>query len=139
MKKFLFCIAALFCFIIIPSCSSDESDEPGNTSTVAGTWVGDDYDKFYSNVSITFTSNGTGTASIDHHGAYTSVRRAQFTYKVKGNTVTTKGTISSANSDGETDTSDFDIKYEVRGDKLVVISGSNGWYTNVVRSYKKDW
>lgn len=138
MKNFLFCIAVLFCFMIIPSCSSDESDEPGNTSAVVGTWVGDDYDEFYSNIAITFSSNGTGTASIDHHGAFTTVRRAQFTYKVKGNTVTTKGTMSSANSDGETDTSDFNNKYEVRGNKLIVISGS-AWYMSNVSSYKKDW
>lgn len=135
MKNIYSIIALLLMAIaaIFPSCSSDE---PGDTSLVEGTWIGDDYDHFYSNVTITFNSDGTGTASIDHHGAYTAIYRGQFTYKVKGKTVTTKGTLGSANSDGETDTQDFNNKYEVQGNKLIVVSG-NGWYTNCVRSYKK--
>lgn len=129
----LFAVVA-FCFT---ACSEDNGDdEPGNNANVVGTWRGAEYDHFYSNVTITFNSDGSGSATIDHSGAYTSIRRAEFTYKVKGNKVTTKGVLGSANSDGETDTQDFNNTYEVSGNTLYVKSG-NGWYTGVVQSYTK--
>lgn len=134
MRHFFSIIALLLVIAICPACSSDE---PGDTSLVEGTWTGDDYDHFYSNVKITFKSDGTGTATIDHTGAFISIRKAQFTYKVKGKTVTTKGTLASGNSDGEADTQDFNNKYEVSGNKLKVVSGTK-WYTNNVSSYRRQ-
>lgn len=134
MKKICYVISLLLFFVVFTSCNNDE---PGDTSAVVGTWYGDDYDNFYSNVTITFKSDGTGSATIDHYGALTSIRRGEFTYKVKGKTVTTKGFLGKANSDGEADTQDFNNKYEIQGNKLIVVSGSN-WYTNSVKSYKKE-
>lgn len=133
--------AILFAFLTVMIAMTNitacgDSDEPGNTSSVAGKWVGDDYDTFYSNVSITFNQDGTGTATMEHYGSYLSVYRASFTYKVKGNKVTTKGTISNGNSDGEANTQDFNNTYEVSGNKLYVKSGNN-WYTSNVKSYRK--
>ena len=126
----------LFMAAMVTACGKD--DEPGNTSKVEGTWVGDDYDSFYSNVRISFDSNGTGTATIDHYGAYSSSRVAYFTYKVKGNTVTTKGTMASANSDGDSDTQDFNNTYKIDGNILKVQKG-NSWYTSSVRSYRRSY
>ena len=140
MKKLHAIFALLFISlaVILPSCSKD--DEPGgdsgNAADVVGTWRGDDYDHFYSGVSITFNSDGTGWAKLEHEGKYISMYRAEFTYKVKGKTVTTNGTLVSANSDGETNIQDFNNKYEVDGNQLIVKSG-NGWYTGVVRTYRK--
>lgn len=139
MKKLqsIFALIFLTLAVILPSCSKDdEADFNGESANVVGTWRGDDYDHFYSNVTITFNSDGTGSATLDHQGSYISMYRAEFTYKVKGNTITTKGTLASANSDGETSTQDFNNKYEVDGNQLIVKSG-NGWYTGVVNSYRK--
>lgn len=138
MKKFwllltiAFCCTTMFC-----ACGGNDDDGPGDNSEVVGSWVGDDYDHFYSNVTITFQSDGTGSASIDHSGAFSSTRRAYFTYKVKGNKVTTKGTLASANSDGESDTQDFNNTYELSGNTLQVKNG-NAWYTSIVKSYRKQ-
>lgn len=123
--------------VLTSSCGDDDGDEPGGSKErVVGTWHGYDYDHFYSNVTITFNSDGTGSATIDHYGSYTSVRRAEFTYKVKGDKVTTKGVMGSANSDGEGDTQDFNNTYELSGNTLYVKSG-NSWYTSAVQSYRK--
>lgn len=142
MKKAFFdCkYAALFLVLTILACPfalTSCSYGSLSNSNVVGTWVGDDYDKFYSNVTITFNSDGTGTATIDHVGVYTSIRRGQFTYKVKGNTVTTEGTLASANSDGETSSQTFNNTYELNENQLILRSG-NAWYTNVVHSYRKQ-
>lgn len=118
-----------FCFT---GCGDD--DEPENYEKVIGTWVGLDYDHFYHNVTITFNSDGTGSATLDHDGAYHSYRRAEFTYKIKGNKVTTNGSMGSANSDGETEVSEFNNTYEVKGNVLYVVGGSE-WYMNNVQSY----
>ena len=146
MKKAFFACkyAALFlvltilaCPFALTSCSDDDEGGSVSNSNVVGTWVGDDYDTFYSNVTITFNSNGTGTATIDRVGGYTSIRRGQFTYKVRGNTVTTTGTLAGANSDGDVSSQTFNNTYELNGNKLIVKSG-NVWYTERVHSYRKQ-
>lgn len=131
-------LAVMLCALMSVAFTAcgDDDDEPGDTSKVVGTWYGEDYDHFYSNVSITFNSDGTGSATMERNGAYLSVYRAQFTYKVKGNKVTTPGTMANANSDGETSTQDFNNTYDVAGTTLYVRSG-NSWYTGNVRSYHK--
>lgn len=133
-------IVMLMCVLMslsLTACSSDDDGDPGDTSAVVGLWRGSDYDHFYSNVTIRFDSDGTGYATIEHVGAYVTVSRATFTYKVKGKKVTTKGVLSKANSDGETETRDFNNTYEISGNTLYVRSGE-GWYTNVVKSYRKE-
>lgn len=144
MKKFIssykstvlyLVIAVLICPFALTSCSDDDGDSV-SSSNIVGTWVGDDYDTFYSNVTITFNSNGTGSATIERHGGYTSIYRGQFTYKLKGNKVTTKGTLANANSDGDTSTQSFNNTYQLNGSTLTVVSG-NTWYTMRVKSYKK--
>lgn len=132
-------LAVMLCALMsaaFTACGDDDDEPGGDTSKVQGTWYGEDYDHFYSNVTITFNSDGTGSATMERNGAYISVYRAQFTYKVKGNKVTTSGTMANANSDGETSTQDFNNTYDVAGTTLYVRSG-NGWYTGVVRSYHK--
>lgn len=129
----LFVIALLVCPFVLTSCGDDDGIGDSN---VVGTWVGDDYNTFYSNVTITFNADGTGSATAEHVGAYVSAYRGQFTYKVKGRTITTNGILANANSDGETSTQSFNNTYELSGNKLVVKSGTN-WYTENVHSYKK--
>ncbi len=132
----LLLMAVVLCFGMA-SCSDDDDDGgSGAVSNVVGTWVGADYDTFYSNVTITFNSNGTGTATMERNGTYISIYRAQFTYKVKGNKVTTNGTMSNANSDGETSTQTFNNIYEISGNALKVVDGRT-WYTERVKSYRK--
>lgn len=139
MKTFrmIGCLLVAVCMCLgMVSCGDDDGGSVGSPAVV-GTWVGDDYDTFYSNVTITFNSNGTGTATMGRYGGYTSIYRGQFTYKVKGNKVTTKGTLANANSDGETSTQSFDNTYEVSGSTLKVVKG-NTWYSSRVRSYRKQ-
>lgn len=136
--KSLFAIMIIaLLFVSLTSCGDDNDDEPGNNAAVVGTWVGNDYDTFYSNVYIRFNADGTGEAGIDHRGAYSSSYRAYFTYKVKGSKVTTTGEMASANSDGETSTQSFNNTYTVSGNRLTVESGSN-WYKNAVSTYRKQ-
>lgn len=136
--KFLKTIfAVLLCMVMASTFSSCGDDEPGDTSAVVGTWYGDDYDHFYSSPTITFKSNGTGTAKLEHYGSYISVRIAEFTYKVKGSTVTCKGTIGSANSDGESGTGVFELTLQISGNRLIVKSGKAPFSTDNIRSYKK--
>lgn len=136
MKKF-FSILMLTSMFLVGFISCSKDDEPGGDfSKVVGTWYGDDYDTFYSNVTISFNSDGTGSATMEHFGAFLTAYRASFTYKVKGNKVTTKGTMANANSDGETSTQDFNNEYELQGNKLVVKKGNN-WYIDRVNSYKR--
>lgn len=139
MKKFFDYLLSLLVMVafsgLTVACGGDDDDESaGGGADVVGTWEGLDYDTFYSNVYITFNSNGTGSATLDHEGAYSSYRRAEFTYKVNGNKVTTKGTMVSANSNGESSQSDCNVTFEVDGNILYVISGS-GWLTGNVQSY----
>lgn len=137
MKKLFFALTVFFMFAIVTSCSKDDDSESSSSSVVVGTWYGDDYDHFYHNVSITFDSNGMGAATMDHSGAIITTCRAQFTYKVKGNTVTTSGTMASTSSaDGEVISNSFNNEYEVQGNKLIVKKGNN-WYMNNVKSYRK--
>lgn len=134
MKNLLSLLTLLVLFTVLPACSND--DEPGDTSAVVGMWYGDDYDHFYSPVTLKFNSDGTGSAVMDHHGTLDIVQRGNFTYKVKGKTVTIKGVLSCANSAGESDTKDFNNTYEIQGKKLIVTNGTN-WYTTRVKSYKR--
>lgn len=138
IRRFQTAIAVALMLVMTATFTScgDDDDEPGNTGLVAGTWYGNEYDHFYSNVSITFNSDGTGSATMDHNGSYHSAYRAEFTFKVDGNKVTTQGKMGSANSDGETNTQDFNNTYEVSGNTLYVRSGS-AWYTNNVKSYSR--
>lgn len=131
-------LGVLFLSTIIVGCGGDNDgkDDPQDRSKVVGTWYGNDYDTFFSNVTITFNQDGTGTATIDHSGRIISISRAHFTYKVKGNVVTTSGTLVRSNSDGDTYTENFNNRYEIAGNYLNVIDGSN-WYTASVQSYRK--
>lgn len=139
MKKFnLFFMSVLLLLgsSIVTSCSDD--DDPGDTSLVVGTWVGDDYEHFYNNVTITFNPDGTGSATMDHSGTLYISSRAEFTYKVKGTSVVVSGkrvNASSANG-GEVDTYDFNNKYEVQGNYLIVTDGDK-WYMMNVKSYRR--
>lgn len=134
-KTLLFVMTAVMLTGLATSCSKD--DEPnggGKNADVVGTWDGLDYDHFYRNVHITFNSDGTGSATLEHEGSYSSYYRAEFTYKVKGKKVTTQGVMGNANSSGEAGTMDFNNTYEVKGNVLYVVSGNN-WYTNAVQTY----
>lgn len=136
MKQMKLAICMIAIILACLSATSCSSDGPGDNSAVVGTWYGDDYDHFYSNVKLTFNSDGTGSGSIERNGTYISVYRMAFTYKVKGSKVTTKGTRSNANSDGETSITDFNITFELSGNKLYVKDGDK-WYKNAVTSFKK--
>lgn len=136
---YIFLVCLLFASgLIMSGCSNkDKDDEPEDRSQIVGTWYANDYDHFYSNITITFNNDGTGSATIEHHGSYTSIYRAQFTYKVKGIKVTTTGTIANANSNGDVSTQDFNNTYEIQG-RWIYVKGGNSWYTNIVKSYQ-NW
>lgn len=123
----------------LTACSDDDGDEPGgDNANVVGNWVGDDYDTFYRNVFITFNADGTGTAGLEHSGAITSVSRAFFTYKVKGNKITTSGSMAKANNDGEVDEMSFNCTFKVSGSTLTLEDSDNNWYKNNVKSFRKQ-
>ncbi len=129
-----FVLTLCMCFGLT-SCSLFDFGS-GDNSIVVGTWVGDEYDTFYSNVTITFNSDGTGSATIDHNGGYSSATRAEFTYRVRGSKVTTNGFRVTTNSDGDVFNEEFNNTYEVEGSILKVVDGSS-WYLGRVTSYKK--
>jgi hypothetical protein len=138
-KRLSLILGLLVCaMVLFTACSSDDDDDnPGNNAAVVGNWIGYDYDSMYSNVSITFNSDGTGDATIDLVGAFSSYRNATFTYKVKGSTITTTGYMYQVTSHNETDTSEFNNTYEVIGNMLYVKDG-NHWYKGRVSSYRKQ-
>jgi hypothetical protein len=138
-KRLSLILGLLVCtMVLFTACSSDDDDDnPGNNAAVVGNWIGYDYDSMYSNVSITFNSDGTGDATIDYYHTYSSYRNATFTYKVKGNIVTTKGYMYKVDSHGETGTSEFNNTYEISGNYLYVKEGTN-WYKLNVSSYRKQ-
>ncbi len=145
MKKFLYYFFAFMAILpmslAMTSCGDDDDDDDDgvtNNSQIVGTWRALDYDHFYSNVTITFNSDGTGSATMNHEGAFISYKHAQFEYKMKGNKVTAKGSMAAANSDGDVDTYDFNVTYELSGSTLYVKSGST-WFGDpeCVSSYTK--
>lgn len=138
LKKILtmFSFALMFAMITgITACSNDD-DDLGDVSKVVGTWIADDYDHFYSNISITFNADGSGSFSMEHMGNFISVYRGTFTYKVKDNKVITDGVVGIANSDGESSTRSFSNTLEIRGNSLTVVSDS--WMYNFLKSLKKS-
>lgn len=134
--KALFCTLLVIMSLVFASCSSDEPG--GSNSNVVGNWVGLDYDTFYHNVFITFNSDGTGTAGLDHSGATYSSTRAYFTYKVKGNKVTTSGSFTTVNNDGDVYQDSFNCTFKVNGNVLTLESSESGWYSNNVKTFKKQ-
>lgn len=123
-------ILLLFAFMGMAfiSCGDDDDEGgEGGNSSIVGTWYDNMNDPRIS-VSFTFNSNGKGEGSND---APTRVKRYAFSYSVKNNKVTCKGTEASAWSDGTSNVnSNWTTTFTLNGNTLVG-GPQEGW------TYKK--
>ena len=119
-KRFLLHFAFLVMIVImgvgLVSCDDDDDGGGGDNSAIVGTWYDNMNDKRIS-MSFTFNSNGKGEGSKD---TPTSAIRYVFSYSVKNNKVSCKGTEASAWSDGTSNVnSKWTTTFTLNGNTLV--------------------